>query len=605
MSPAALRILGYRPQELPGKSCFDLVHPDDLPTILELFQGMLAENNLNGITTCRLRHWDQSWRNIEVTATNLLEHEHVQAIVCSFRDVTLDLQHQEQVLRSESNLLAVIENTSAEIFSIDRQYRLLVFNSSMRKRFKEMFGVTVQRDFSLMDLTAPLRTKLLWKRRFDRALAGENFVELIHQERNGKTEYHQYSFSALRLEGEIIGVAILRTDVTRLREIEQELRVANERFRYAASAVSSIIFEWDLETGRIERSRDLEQILGYSSDEVGESRAWWQMHVHPEDRQFVQERVNAGLTTGSFDAEYRMFHKSGKIVHMWDRGIVVRDANGAAIKVVGSTQDITDRKQVEQQLVEAKEHAEEMNRMKSIFLANMSHEIRTPMTAILGFAQSLRESIQEEELKHHASIIEHSGKRLLNTINGILDLARIESNKIELLLERVDLNHAARRTADELSVLAAEKQLHVLVEESPVPITVLADRQYIDQILINLVGNAIKFTSSGRITIVVGVTRRSHLEFAHIEVRDTGKGISKDFLPVIFEAFQQESSGYARTHEGSGLGLTISRGIAQLMDGDIEVESVAGQGSTFRVLLPLVGPTPERASSPSILAQVV
>jgi PAS domain S-box-containing protein len=237
----------------------------------------------------------------------------------------------------------------------------------------------------------------------------------------------------------------------------------------------------------------------------------------------------------------------------------------------------------ETELLTAKEHAEQMARLKTTFLTNMSHEIRTPLTGIIGFAQILSEEIDDEH-SEFVNLIEQSGRRLLDTINSVLDLARLESNRMRMSLEPVRVTEEVWRTTRLLKPLADRKNLQLRVVAAGDFVCRL-DRTGFGRILNNLIGNAIKFTETGGVTVHVSEDG----EDCRIDVTDTGVGIGSDFLPLLFDEFRQESSGADRSHEGSGMGLSITRKLTDIMGGTISVKSAKGHGSTFSVAFPVVG----------------
>jgi len=259
----------------------------------------------------------------------------------------------------------------------------------------------------------------------------------------------------------------------------------------------------------------------------------------------------------------------------------VTNESGETVRVFAYGVDLTERKEYEQKLVEAKERAEEMNRLKSAFLANMSHEIRTPLTSIIGFAEVLGEEVGGQE-KEMASLIQRSGMRLKQTLTSVLDLARLEEDEISLTLKRTALNDQIHETVNLLRPQIDRNELDLRLDLPPSPVEALVDETAFDRILTNLLTNAIKFTKEGRVT--VALTPES--DAVILTVADTGVGISESFLQRIFEAFKQESEGTMREYEGIGLGLTITRRLIDLMNGDIEVDSTKGEGTTVVVTLP-------------------
>ena len=236
----------------------------------------------------------------------------------------------------------------------------------------------------------------------------------------------------------------------------------------------------------------------------------------------------------------------------------------------------------------AKDMAEEMNRLKTNFLSNMSHEIRTPINGILGLSQVIDMETDNHDIKSYIKLQQQSGQRLLNTITSILDLSRLESKNNQLALKEIDVNKLTLECIEPLASLARQKDLNFSANLSSEPLLCLADETMLYQVINNIVGNAIKFTDTGSVEVT---TYTSNQVSAVIAIRDTGIGVSEEFLPRIFNPFEQESSGRSRSHEGSGLGLSISKKYLELLGGEIIVLSSKGEGSTFEIVLPLHQPS--------------
>jgi signal transduction histidine kinase len=243
--------------------------------------------------------------------------------------------------------------------------------------------------------------------------------------------------------------------------------------------------------------------------------------------------------------------------------------------------DMTAEQEIREQLRLARKTAEEASAMKSTFLANMSHELRMPLASIIGFAQIIGEGTENPDFKEFAEAIEDSGNRLLTSINAVLEATRLEKQHIDPFLQEVRVDAVVEEVVASLQPLVQNDQVTLRWQGTGSPV-ILADEDFVVRILNNLIGNATKFTEKGTIT----VSWKELPTEVMLEVADTGRGISAEFIPRLFDEFSQESIGASRSHEGTGLGLTIVKGLVDLLGGRIEVESTPGKGSTFRVYIP-------------------
>ncbi|MEX2397791.1 MAG: PAS domain S-box protein, partial [Balneolales bacterium] len=373
---------------------------------------------------------------------------------------------------------------------------------------------------------------------------------------------------------------------------EEEVKNSEIRFRSLIQNSSDLISVIDREGKFLYQSPSSERILGYQPEELIEQYVY--ALIHPRERETVKERIAQVSSDGNeqLTLEFRIKHKNGSWRDLEAMGKSMLYGNSEAIVI--NSRDITERKKADQELVKAKEKAEEMNRLKTTFLANMSHEIRTPLTGILGYASIMQTDLEEEGDREMARRIHDSGKRLLATIDAILDLAKIEADKIDVQLQVLDLNEELRNSVELLVPLAGQRNLDLKFEPGE-ELYAKLDPQFFSQVMNNLIGNALKYTHEGEVNVKLerGVLQKENdaKETAVIHVEDTGVGISDDFVEKIFDEFEQESVGLSRKFEGAGLGLTITRRLVEMMDGQVRVKSEKGIGSTFSVIFPIADPT--------------
>jgi PAS domain S-box-containing protein len=374
-----------------------------------------------------------------------------------------------------------------------------------------------------------------------------------------------------------------QTEIIRLR-LESEAAL-EQRLQYVVRATNDAIWEVDLATGQLWRGGQFNTIFGYSDGEIKPTTAWWSSQIHIADRDRVLASVKSVIEgqESLWSSEYRFRRGDGSYAYLYDRGYVVRDSTGKALRLTGAMMDLSDRKRAEKELEAAKEAAEAANRAKSEFLANMSHEIRTPMNGILGMTELTLETDLTAQQKEHLGMVKVSAESLLNIINDILDFSKIEAGKMDLQAVEFNVRDTVEATLKFLAMRASEKGLELERYVDPtVPQTLLGDPDRLRQILINLTGNAIKFAERGKVIARLEPESRDGVfVMLHFSVQDPGIGVPADKQTAIFDAFTQVDGSAARRHGGTGLGLTISKRLVEMMGGRIWVESEPGQGSTF------------------------
>ncbi|MFA5081954.1 MAG: ATP-binding protein [Hydrogenophilaceae bacterium] len=364
------------------------------------------------------------------------------------------------------------------------------------------------------------------------------------------------------------------------------LDLSERRADLALAGAQLAYFDVDTATGKGVVNPRWHELLGTAPDQVGDDiHDTWVRSLHPDDVQRVLEvgrRYKDG-ELAEYEVEYRGVTHQGETRWFASKGMLIEADHVRAPRMVGVFQDITVRKSAEVAMRQAKDAAEAASRAKSDFLANISHEIRTPMNGIIGLADLLLKEDLAGTHRQQITMIRDSGEVLLDGINDILDFSRIEADRLDLATTPVDLGALIRQGMRPLQANAMVKKLTLEIAlAKDLPDRVVCDPVRLNQVLANLVGNAIKFTDQGRVVLAASLAsesgQRARLAFV---VEDTGIGIPTDQQAHIFEAFSQADTSASRRHEGSGLGLSIASRLVRLMGGDIRVESTPGQGSRF------------------------
>jgi two-component system, sensor histidine kinase and response regulator len=386
--------------------------------------------------------------------------------------------------------------------------------------------------------------------------------------------------------GEVVRITGAIVDISDLKRAEAALDSAEARLERAVRGTQDGLWEIDLVTDTLWFGPHFEEMLGYAIGELSESRERYRAMIHPEDREMVMAIVQNHLKDGAiYDLEYRTQHKAGHYEWLRSRAQAERAADGTPLRLAGSSQLITDRKLAQQATLDAKLAAETANRAKSYFLANVSHEIRTPMNGVIGMSQILSETTLDNTQREYVDIIRGSAQALLSLINDVLDLSKIEADRLELEQVEFNVRDVIYETVAAMALQSAVKGIELIVNVGiDAPVIARGDPGRLRQIVMNLMANAIKFTHEGYVVLdgTGSVDERGRLTL-RIEVTDTGIGIPPDRLDRLFKSFSQIDSSTTRHYGGSGLGLSIVKRLAELMGGAVGVRSEPGRGSSFWV----------------------
>ena len=394
------------------------------------------------------------------------------------------------------------------------------------------------------------------------------------------------------MDGTVTGFIGVSLDITERRRIEQALAEREEQLQILASNATDAVLRISLTGTCLYASPSAGRLLGVRTDHL--LGAQLLTGFHPDDDTRVRETF-ALLAKGAIEDRtiaYRSRPVGSQDDYRWLEahcGLVRGGDDKAPREIIASIRDVSDTKLLEEQLRVARVRAESAASAKAAFLANMSHEIRTPMNGVLGFTELLDRTTLSAEQRRHVELIADSGRSMMRLLNDILDMSKIDSGQMEMAREPVDLRHSLKSAARLMEPIAHSKGVAIEIDvDADIPPAITGDRLRIRQIMLNLIGNAVKFTEQGTIAVRARAGIDANQRVLIMDVQDSGIGIAADRLDLIFEEFAQADSTIARKFGGTGLGLAISSNLARLMNGRICVNSVEGQGTTFTVFLPLV-----------------
>ena len=579
------------------------LHPEDKErAITECNEALAGHKQFN--TVFRVLHPDGKVLFIKGDGLVIKDAEgQAERMIGVNRDITemklneLELRNaKEQAESSNANITAIIEGTNNSIWAFDNFYRILYINHTFQQEFLQSFGVLLQPGMNLVE-SLPEMLQPFWKPRYDRVLNNEQFTveDAVPTEKG--TLYIEVTFNPIVKNGKVIGGSCFGADITsrKLDEIElikaKENAEESERKLLEAQELSHVgNWEYFAETDLVIWSKELYNIFERSYDlpapKYSEQAAFYTKESFALLDKALHDCVQHEIP---YEIGLDIYTSSGSIKHIISKGNVKKDEHNKIIGSYGTAQDITAQKQLELELVKAKEKAEESDRLKSAFLANMSHEIRTPMNGILGFTSLLKEpGLTGEDQKRFIEIIEKSGNRMLSTVNDIIDISKIEAGQVDVILSEINLNKQMDELLEFFLPEARKKNIQLSVTNR-VPeqqANFISDKEKLNSILTNFIKNAIKFTHSGSIEFGYSILEKNKQNELKFFVKDSGIGIPKERLNAIFNRFEQADIEDRQVFEGSGLGLAISKAYVEMLGGKIWVESELGVGSQFYFTIP-------------------
>ncbi|AEJ60864.1 PAS/PAC sensor hybrid histidine kinase [Spirochaeta thermophila DSM 6578] len=503
-----------------------------------------------------------------------------------------------ELARAAMEMDAILRSTeSVAICSMNRDLRIQIFNPTLARLSRMYFKRPPRREMRFTDLFPTRTMQRQVETAVSRVLSGQTFTTRFSISRRNLLPLHlEVVISPKRNEeGEILGATVIAMDITQRATVERQMRL----FKAIADTAPYGTVIIDANHTIVYANPYMARIHGYRLEEVmGQHLSIF--HTEEQYEKLIEELTRAEDVGVMPSQEIWHVYQGQLPFPMLTTATFIKDEEGHVTYIGIVSLDMSLQKEAEQKLKEAKEEAERAMRAKSEFLANMSHEIRTPLNAIIGFTDLLASSFPSGKEASYLDAIRSSGKNLLMLINDILDLSKIEAGKMTLSYSPVDLRSFIEEIANIFRTQVENKGLSFILDYAPaLPPTVEIDELRLRQVLFNLIGNAIKFTEQGHVKVQVRGTL--HTEESKVDltisVEDTGIGIRPEEREAIFQSFHQSSGQDSRKYGGTGLGLTISKRLVEMMGGTISVESEYGKGTTFTVRIPDLTCSAERTAS--------
>ncbi len=568
-------IFGWKPEELIGKSSFETIHEDDKVRIQQEFNRLVKNKKDRTVIEYNYRCKDGTYKMIQCTASNLLNNPHINGILLNYHDISQQKEAERSLKESETRFKA-LHNASFGGIAIHDKGIIKDCNQGLSDisgySMKELIGMD-----GLLCIAEDSR-KLVMQ---NIQSSYEKAYEVVGLRKNGE-EY------PLRIEGKMIPFEGKEMRVVEFRDISEQKKAEDivRRLSIAVEQSPSIIVIADIEGNLEYVNPKFTEITGYSSSElIGQKSNI--LKSGKQDSRFYKGLWETVLSGKVWRGQFHNKKKNGEM--FWEAASIsaIHNKSGEVINYIKIGEDITQQKNTETELKTALEKALESDRLKSAFLANMSHELRTPLNGILGFINLLTEpNLSSVQIDHYSSIINKSSDRLLNTINDIIDISKIEAGEMVISTNETSIDSLMKELYSFYSPEANQKGLSLFLETSPSAeeTNIVTDSHKLHGILTNLIKNAIKYTEKGSISF--GYLKEKN--FIEFYVKDSGIGIPEDRIQAVFNRFEQADIEDRKGFQGSGLGLAISKAFAEMLGGEIYVESNEGKGSKFVFTIPYI-----------------
>ncbi len=597
VNPVLESVTEFTQQELLAKKYWELVHPDEREEVVKFYMAQRKERQATSFLRLRICTKSNKAIWIDQNVRMFFKQNWAYKVSVVARDVTKLREAELRVADSERLFRTLAENAPVGIFEADAQGKPIYVN----KRWCLLSGMS-EEQLMKEGWTASVAPEFIDQIyvEWEKALANNRELDIevrwiTPASVNGETWVNTRCIALRDDKNVVTGFLATAIDITALKLAQQKLAESEKLYRLLATNSKDLItlYRADDNATRVFISPSVKDILGYAPEELI-GRSPFDI-ILEEDAQGMRDVTHRVTMSGRPAAvEYRIRKKDGTVIWMESNSHPFFDADGKMIGFQTSARDITQRKEFQRELILAKERAEEATKTKSQFLSMMSHEIRTPMNAIIGLSNLLLADNPRQDQVDSLELLKFSGHNLLAILNDILDFSKIEANKVTLEYVDFNLEESIANIVKMLEPKADEKGIKIAYSYDPrLPKEVKADPVRMSQVMTNLISNAVKFTEKGTVTVDVrhGVPSQqlNGLEyfFFDFRIKDSGIGIPEDKLQTIFESFSQAAGDTTRKFGGTGLGLTITRRLINLMGSEIHVSSKLGEGSDFHFTLKL------------------
>lgn len=599
-SDEIFRIFGLEPgKSKPSFTDHDtIVHPDDFP-ILDAAVRSAARDGIPFDLIFRILKPDDKIGWMHAIGTIAFDqNNNINKVFGTAHDITEHKQAEEELKQTQLLLKSSLESPKdIIILSLDRNYRYLYFNKAHKEVMKYAYNKNVEIGMNSLDCITSVEDRNKAKSNYDRSMSGESHSTIQEYGDENISYYESFYNPIYNEKNEIIGITTFARDITKRKHAEIELNTAKEKAEESENKIKTFYTNVQLGIFIVDVNENHNYVFNSINPFSERITGLKNKEIQNKPISILEEKFGTDVYNYVKDL-YDKIVRSKKaftfeeVVELPEKRINLNTTikplinnKGRVYQLIGTNIDITRLKKVEDELIIAKDKAEESDRLKSAFLSNMSHEIRTPMNGILGFSNLLKEpNLSSDDQHRFINIIGNSGERMLNTINNIIDISKIESGLVQTNIEGANINEKMEFVYNFLKPEAENKGLKLLYRNtlSSKDTFIKTDSEKIYGTLTNLVKNAIKFTDTG--SIEFGYQKKGkYLEFF---VKDTGIGIPKNRLDAIFKRFIQADIEDKRAFQGSGLGLSISKSYVKMLGGKIWVESEEGIGSTFYFTIP-------------------